>query len=210
MSPPEIRSLAPSAAITRPPSRSPVPPARALSLGAARPRAHRLTAGDRPEDLELQPVRVLGVERQAHAVIGLADERAGLGQPLARAHEVGELADLPRGVVHARHALVGPRDTGLLEKTKVMIVGGAGDPEEGRVGMPHLHLEPEHLGVEAHAALDIGHPQDEMLQAPETDAGRRRGHDGYSALTVSDTQAMMPSPPGTRRPPATGLIVTSP
>ena len=66
-------------------------------------------SGHGPEDLELETVRVLRVEGEADAVVGRADQRPGLGQAPAGAHEVGELAHLPRGVVHPRDALVGRR-----------------------------------------------------------------------------------------------------
>src|SRR5204862_5295035 len=105
-----------------------------LRIQIERAGANGLAVGYRPEDLELEPVGVLRIERQAHAVIRLAHERAGLDQSLPRAGEVGELADLPRRVIHARRALVGARDARLLEEPEVMIVGRAGAPEERRVG----------------------------------------------------------------------------
>src|SRR5213079_2029667 len=115
-----------------------------------------------------------------------------------------------RRVVHARGALVGRRHAGLLEQAEVVIVGAAGNPQERRRRVTGFHLEAEHVGVEAHAALDVRHPQHQVLQALEAEAGDDRTHAGYSALTVSERHAMIPSPPGTRSPPATGCTVTSP
>src|SRR5262245_29505268 len=173
-------------------------------------RADGLTSGHGPEHLELEAVGILCVEREAHAVIGLADQRADLEEPPAGASQVSQLADLPRRVIHARDALVRRADPPLLEQPEVVIVGRAGNPEERAPGPLGLHLEAEHLRVEAHAPLDVRHPQHEMLQALEPEPRGDGGHHGYSALTVSDRHAMIPSPPGTRRPPATAWTVTSP
>ena len=73
-------------------------------------------------------------------------------------------------MVQARHALVGLRHARLLEEAQVVVVVGAGDPQEDRAGTPPLHLEAEHLAVEAHAALDVRDPQDQVLKPPEADA----------------------------------------
>src|SRR5687767_942117 len=56
-----------------------------LALEIQRARADRLGAGHRPEDLELEAVGILGVEREARAVIGGADERARLDEAAPRA-----------------------------------------------------------------------------------------------------------------------------
>jgi len=96
-------------------------------------------------------------------MIGRADQRAGLGEPLARAREVGQVADLPRRVVHARHALVGTGHARLLEQAEMVVVGGSGDLQEGRVRIASLDLEAHDVAVEAHAALDVSDPQDQVL-----------------------------------------------
>src|SRR5215468_222677 len=192
-------------------SDAPRGPAGDLGVEIEGPRAHRRPAGHRPEDLELEPVGILGVEGEADPVIRLADERARVEQALARAAEVGDLAHLPRRVIHARHLLVGSAHTGLLKEAQVVIVGRAGNLQEGRVGIALGHLEAEELAVEMHAALHVRHPEDEVLQALETDARRaHRALPGTSTLTVMAAQAMMVSAPGTRRPPATACTVTSP
>ena len=102
-------------------------------------------------------------------MIRLAHERARLEQPLARAREVGELGDFPGGVVHARHALVGRPQAGLLEQAEVVVVAAAGNREEGGVRIAALDLEAEHVAVKAHAALDVAHPQHEVLEALEAE-----------------------------------------
>src|SRR2546422_1190350 len=141
-------------------------------------------------------------------------QRARLDQPLSRAHQVGDVADLPGRVVHARHPLVGPLHARLLEQAQVMIVRAAGDPQEDRIRVPRLDLEAQHVAVEAQAPLDVRHPQDQMLESLEADTGRgrahRRGSWGYSTLTVMAAHAMSVSAPGTRKPPLTGRTLTSP
>src|SRR5581483_2644177 len=166
----------------------------------------RLDARHRPEDLELQAVGILRVEGQARAVIRLADERARLEQPPPRARKIGQLVDLPRRVIHPRGALVGRGDARLLEEAEMMIVRRAGDLEERRVRVPVLHLEAEDVAVEPHAALHVGHPQDDVLQPPQPEPA----HLGYSMLTVMATHAMSVSLSGTRRPPFTARTVISP
>src|SRR5512132_1225337 len=183
--------------------------ARQLTLEIERARADRRAAGHRPEELELEPVGVLGVEREARAVIGLAHQRAHLDEPLPRAGEVGELGDFPGGVIHARHALVGRAQRRLLEEPQVVIVAAAGNRQERGVRIAALDLEAEHVAVEAHAALDVADPQHEVLQALEAETAHPFPS-GYSMLTVMATQAISVSEPGTRRPPATGDTVTSP
>src|SRR5687767_11209364 len=83
----------------------------------------------RPEELELESVGILGVERQAHPVIGHAHERTDVDQSPARAVEVAQLTNLPRRVIHPRDALVRLRDAGLLEQPEVVIVPAARDAE---------------------------------------------------------------------------------
>src|SRR2546421_2306738 len=178
-------------------------------LEVERAGAGGLAVGDGPEELELEAVGILGVEREAGAVVRLAHERARLDQPLAGAREIGQLGHFPRRVVHARHALVGRTQSRLLEEAQVVIVAAARDREERGVGIATLHLEAQHVAVEAHAALDVTHPQHEMLQALEAEAAHPLPS-GYSMLTVIDAQAISVSEPGTRRPPATGVTVTSP
>src|SRR5262249_12233099 len=108
--------------------------------------------------------------------------------------------------------LVRARHPGLLEEAQVVIVGRAGNLQEGRVRVALRHLEAEELAVEVHAALHVRHPEHEVLEALEADA-RRRAHrppPGTSTLTVMGAQAMMVSAPGTCSPPATACTVTSP
>src|SRR5687767_11289261 len=123
----------------------------------------------RPEHFELQPVGILRVERQAHAVIGHAHERADFHQSMSRVIEIAQLTDLPRRVVHARHALVRRPDPGLLEQSEIVIVPAAGDAEKRRLRALRLHLEAEHVPVEPHAALDVGDPQHEVLESFQSD-----------------------------------------
>src|SRR2546423_667851 len=78
-----------------------------LGIEIERPRADRLAVGHRPEQLELEPVGILRVEREAHAVIRLTHEGAGLDQRAARPREVGEILHLPRRAGPARGAPAG-------------------------------------------------------------------------------------------------------
>ena len=146
------------------------PAAGQLGVQVQRTRAGRLAVRHGPEELELEPVGVFGVERQARAVIGLADQRACRDEPLASARQVHQVADLPRRVVHPGDALVGTTDAGVLEQAEVMIVGCVGDLEERRLRIPALNLEAQHVDVEVSAALDVGDVEDEVLQAPEAEA----------------------------------------
>src|SRR5437764_298070 len=203
---PRSRSWAPRRRLGAPLNRA----AAELVLQIQRTRAGRLAVGHRPEQLELQPVGILGVERQAGAVIGLADQRARLDESLAGAGQVGQLGDFPGGVIHAGHSLVGRPQARLLEETEVVVVAAAGNREEGGARIATLDLEAEHVAVEAHAALDVADPQHEVLQAPQPEGVRHRAPSGYSRLTVIDAQAISVSEPGTRRPPATGVTVTPP
>src|SRR5262245_38836659 len=75
----------------------------------------RLAVGHRPEQLELEPVGILRVEREADAVIRLAHESTMLDEEAARPREIGERAHLPRRVVHAGDVLVGCSQSRLLE-----------------------------------------------------------------------------------------------
>src|SRR5712692_5724559 len=90
-------------------------PSGQLALEVELPRGRGFAAWHRPEDLELEPVWILGVQRQADTVVRGADQRTRLGQPPPRAHQIGDVGDLPGGVVHSRHALVWPWEARLLE-----------------------------------------------------------------------------------------------
>src|SRR4029453_14759349 len=116
-------------------------PPHELSVEIELGRSDRNAAGHGPEDLELETVGVLRVKGETHAVVRRADERPRVEEALTRSRQIGEVADFPRRVVHARHALVGPRDAGLLEQTEMMVVGGARDGKERRVGKALFHLE---------------------------------------------------------------------
>src|SRR5206468_8934633 len=181
-----------------------------IELGRSRgdPSRHR------PEDLELEPVRVLGVERQAHAVIRRPDQRPGVDESLTRPRQVGEVIDLPGGVIHARDPLVGARHAGLLEQAEVVIVRRSRDLQERGGRIATLDLEAHDVAVEAHAALDVRHPENQVLQPLEPRAGLRHAHReaswGYSTLTVMAAQAMSVSEVGERSPPLTAWTVTSP
>src|SRR5712691_9059680 len=180
-----------------------------LALQVEGPGSHRTTVGHRPEDLELEAVRILGVEREAHPVVRGADQRARVDEAPPGTHQIGQLAHLPGRVVHAHRAIVGSGDAGLLEEAQVMVLGAPRDAQERRIGISRLHLEAEDVAVEPHAALDVGHPEHQVLQPLEADAGGAH-RPGYSTLTVMAAHAMMVSKPGTRSPPATGRTVTSP
>lgn len=94
---------------------------------------------DQPDDLELEPVRVLSVEALGGAVVGAADQGAGGGQSLGGDGELVEGVDLPGQVVEADGgsarggAAGGPAE---LEQAEVVVVGGAGGLEEGRALNP--------------------------------------------------------------------------
>src|SRR4030095_9175278 len=143
------------------------------------------------------------------AVIRRSDQRARLDQPPLRGDEGGEGADLPGRVIHARDALVGRVHARLLEEPQVMVVGRAGDLEERGVGVAVLDLEPEEIAVEADAPLHVRHPEHEVLEASEPDAGGGGRHDAApeasSTLTVIATQAMRLSAPGPRGAPRVPL-----
>src|SRR5688572_19075898 len=200
-----------------PPSRSGHrdPAARELAHEIERAGRDGPAFGHRPEDLELEPVRILGVEREADPVIGLTHQGPHLDQAALGAHQICQLPHLPGGVVHARHALVRRRHPRLLEEAQVMVVGAAGDAQEGRARVPRLHLEAQDVHVEAHAALHVRDPEHEVLEPLEPDAAvaHREASGapaGYSARTVMTTQARSASPVGARRPPGTARTVTSP
>jgi hypothetical protein len=182
-----------------------------LEIECGRPR--RDGARHRPEDLELEPVRVLGVERQAHAVARLAHERAGVDESPTRARQVGELVDLPRGVIHARHALVRLPHARLLEQAQVVIVRRARNFQERGVRIAALHLEADDVAIKRDAALDIRDPEHQVLEPLEPRTRLRDAHRiscGYSTLTVIATQAISVSELGERKPPLTARTVTSP
>ena len=63
----------------------------------------------------------------------------------------------------------GRRHARLLEQAEVVVVGAAGNLHEGRVRIPPLHLEAQHVAVEPHAPVDVRDPQDEVLEPLETD-----------------------------------------
>src|SRR4029453_6983413 len=169
------------------------PAARQLAGEAegARPRRNAVRA--RPEDLELEPIRILGVERQAHAVIRGSDQGSCVDESPTRAREVGEGVDLPGRVIHAGDALVGERHAGLLEQPEVVIVRRSRDLQERGGRMAPLDLEAHDVAVEAHAALDVRNPEDQVLQPLESGARLREAHreasGGYSTLTVMAAQA---------------------
>src|ERR1700738_3636426 len=89
-----------------------------------------------------------------------------------------------------------------------MVLAAPRNAQERRVRVARLHLEAEDVAVEAHAAIDVRHPEHQVLQPLEPDATVY--HAGYSTLTVMAAHAMMVSTPATLRPPATGRTVTSP
>jgi 2-keto-4-pentenoate hydratase/2-oxohepta-3-ene-1,7-dioic acid hydratase in catechol pathway len=151
-----------------------------LALEVERARADRLAVGHRPEQLELEPVGILRVEREAHAVIRLTHEGAGLDQREARPREVGEILHLPCRVVHARGALVGLAQSRLLEQPEVVIVAAPRDPHERGLRITMRDLEAEHVAVEALAAPYVGDPEHEMLQPPDAQAAH-----GASVLATS-------------------------
>ena len=64
---------------------------------------------DDPGDLELQPVRILGVEALRRAVVAGADEGAGLGEAGGEALQFGQRVDLPGQVVQADGAAAAGR-----------------------------------------------------------------------------------------------------
>src|SRR5438128_3190125 len=141
-----------------------------LGFEIERPRTDRLAIGNRPEQLELEAIGIFRVEREARPVIRLADQRARADQPLPRARQVGEVTDLPGRVIHAGDAFAGAPDAGVLEQAEMMIVGRARDLEERSTREAALHLEAQHVEVEARAALDVGDVEDQMLQATQAEA----------------------------------------
>ena len=71
-------------------------------------RSPQASRGTRPQHLELDAVGVVAVQRLAHAVVALADERAEAQQPLAHRREILDRVDFPREVVEAGAALLRP------------------------------------------------------------------------------------------------------
>src|SRR5262245_50892808 len=65
-------------------------------------------ARHRPHDLELDAVGIPRVQRLADAVVALADQRAEVCEPAAHIGEVADRIDLPREVIEAGAAGVGP------------------------------------------------------------------------------------------------------
>ena len=65
-------------------------------------------AGHGPEHLELDAVGVFSVERLAHAVVALSDERTEAEQAGAHRREVLDRVDFPGQVIEAGAALLRP------------------------------------------------------------------------------------------------------
>ena len=138
--------------------------------------------GDEPDDLELEPVRVLAVQALGRAVVGGSDEGAGLLEPGRQVLQVGERLDLPRQVVKTHGRLAGARGAGVrpqLEQAEVMIVGRAGRLEERGTAEAlggHVDLaEAQDVAVE----LDVLHrslvPQPRLVLLVPPAAGRVGG-----------------------------------
>ncbi len=84
--------------------------------------------GHEPDHLELEAVRVLGVQALGRPVVGGADEGIGAGQCVGEVAEVGERRDLPREVVEPDRAATGWAVTGLAahaEERDVVVIGRA-------------------------------------------------------------------------------------
>src|SRR5207248_10472698 len=91
-----------------------------------------LLARDQPEHFELVPVRVLAIQAQAVAVVGLAAQGAGRRQRLAGAGQVPDGCQLPGGVVEADPLAAGRRaglraDSAQAEVVAVVAAGGPHD-----------------------------------------------------------------------------------
>ena len=83
-------------------------------------------------------------------------------------------------MIHAGDAFAGAPDAGVLEQAEMMIVGRARDLEERSAREAALHLEAQHVEVEARAALDVGDVEDQMLQATQAEAPQHALHGGQS------------------------------
>jgi hypothetical protein len=65
--------------------------------------------GYEPADLELQPIRVLGVERLGGAVVGLVDQRSGVDQSVLDVLEFKQRLDFPGQVIEPDRGCGGRR-----------------------------------------------------------------------------------------------------
>jgi uncharacterized damage-inducible protein DinB len=139
---------------------------------------------DPPHDLELDAVRVLGVQGLRHAVIALAHQRPGLDQPGPGLDQVLERADLPGQVVQADLRLPGRLPRPDLEQAEVVVVDRIrGAQERGPAGDLQADLETEGLPVELHGpvqAVDVQHGMVETTDghggpSPLSEAGRAAG-----------------------------------
>ena len=89
---------------------------------------------DQPDDLELEAVRVLGVQALGRAVIAGADECLSFGEHTGESFEIAQGLDLPGEVVQpdgATPCLRRQRRTADLEDAEVVIVGRRRGLEEG-------------------------------------------------------------------------------
>src|SRR5258705_10860491 len=78
----------------------------------------------------------------------------------------------------------------------MVILAAARDAQEGRVRVARLHLEAEDVAVEAHAAVDVGDPEHEVLEPLEADAG----HGATSNGDAPGSRALIARPPPGMRP----------
>src|SRR5207253_9538438 len=91
----------------------------------------------------------------------------------------------------ARNPRVGAGAAGLLEQAEIVIVRRSGDLQRRGVRRTPLDLEAHDVAIEAHAALDVRNPEDQVLQPLEPGpglAGAHRESWGYSTLTVMAAQ----------------------
>ena len=133
--------------------------------------------GDYPGDLELQPVRVVAVERLGRAVVRGSDERTRVGELGGDLLEVAQRVDLPRQVVEAHTAAPGRRGVRAgahPEQTEVVIVRRAGGPQERRRAATHLadDLECQDVAVEGDAAVGVADVENGVVQAVDRHASR--------------------------------------
>ena len=132
-----------------------------------------LVSREHPHDFELVAVGVDAVDAFGGTVARLAGVGTRIEQGPAKLDELVDGVELPGQVVETdRPAWLGD-GPGDAEQPEVVVVSGAGQPQEGAVELRFARDEfhAEHLGVEAHRAVEVG---DEEHRVVETD-----GRDGH-------------------------------
>jgi D-amino peptidase len=120
---------------------------------------------DPPHHLELDAVRVLGVQGLRHAVITLPHQRPGLDQSGPGPDQVLERADLPSQVVQADLRLARRLPGADIEQAEIVVVDRVRRAQErGAAGNLHPDLQAEGLPVELDGAVQPVDVEDGVVE----------------------------------------------